>query len=70
MTAEQFQHDLAAWFKDAHEEAIRLFDSGCLPTDCLKIATQFADSRANMRAQQRQALSGVAIGMPMPRRNQ
>jgi hypothetical protein len=70
MNAEVFRTELAAWFKDAHDEALRLFDNGCQPTDCLNIATAYANSRANMRASRQQALSGATIRMPFARQPQ
>jgi hypothetical protein len=65
MTAEQFQYDLAAWFKDAHDEAMRLFDSGC-SADRLSENRDAVRRLAREHARpRRQALSGVAIGMPI-----
>lgn len=67
MKAEAFQQAISEWIRDVQDEAIRLFDNGCQPSDCLRIAIQCADSRANMRTLRMQALTGRTGAVVVPR---
>lgn len=57
MDREQFTTKLRAYVEDLELEAVRLFDAGCAPEKCVRIAVDVVDARIIQRTRSCERLS-------------